>query len=77
MRTKQFFNPIFWGRKSILRFQDMVKENASGLERVSVDEILEAQRIEQELKQEQDKIRARALKERGLIYQLDSTQEDF
>uniref|UniRef100_T1IIQ7 Protein DPCD n=1 Tax=Strigamia maritima TaxID=126957 RepID=T1IIQ7_STRMM len=56
---------------------DNEKEQVLPLKQVSIDEILEAQRIEQDTRQEQDKIRNKALKERGLNLQADTTQEDF
>ncbi|XP_076345586.1 U6 snRNA-associated Sm-like protein LSm1 isoform X1 [Tachypleus tridentatus] len=56
---------------------DLDREEGTTLEQVSVEEILEAQRIEQEQKQEQERLRAKALKERGLAYHLDITYEDY
>lgn len=49
-------------------FQDREKEAELPLREVSVDEILDAQRREQESKQDQDKLVAKALKERGLNF---------
>ncbi|KAK9881787.1 hypothetical protein WA026_017304 [Henosepilachna vigintioctopunctata] len=45
---------------------DKEKEDNLPLNEVSVDDILDAQRKEQELKQEQQKLITKALKERGL-----------
>lgn len=53
------------------------KDMASKLVRVSKEEILEAQILEQKVKQEKEKTRVKALKERGFSYQLDTTHEDF
>lgn len=44
---------------------------------VSVDEILDAQRREQESKQESDKLLTKALKERGLRLIPDLSQDDM
>lgn len=56
---------------------DLDKERSTNLEQVTVDEILEAQRVEQEAKQEKEKLKARAFKERGIVHQFDSTHDDF
>lgn len=47
------------------------------LKEVSVDEILDAQRREQELKQQQQKLHTKALKERGLQMLPELNQEDM
>jgi hypothetical protein len=49
----------------------------SDLKKVAIEEILEAQQIEIEAKQHKERIRLKALQERGLSYHLESTQEDF
>ena len=46
--------------------QDRQKEDELPLTQVSVEEILEAQRVEQEEKQEREKIRTKRFKELGL-----------
>ncbi|XP_018912560.1 U6 snRNA-associated Sm-like protein LSm1 isoform X2 [Bemisia tabaci] len=46
------------------------------IEQVSVEEILNAQRREQEAKQEKNKVLAKALRERGLSFVNDLVQED-
>lgn len=56
---------------------DAEREANLPLKQVSVDEILEAQHNEQEAKQEKERLRIRAMKERGLCQHFDSTQEDF
>lgn len=56
---------------------DPSKEFNSPLEEVSVDEILDAQRREQEMKQEQDKLLGKALKERGLQVNADLGHDDM
>ncbi|EEC07183.1 clathrin heavy chain, putative [Ixodes scapularis] len=53
---------------------DEAKERDVDLEEVSVEQILEVQRLEAEAKQDQERQRAKALKERGLHYHLDLTQ---
>lgn len=58
-------------------FQDNDKEAMLPLIEVSVDEILDAQRREQESKQESDKLLAKALKERGLRLIPDLSQDDM
>jgi U6 snRNA-associated Sm-like protein LSm1 len=44
---------------------------------VSVDDILDAQRREQEAKQDQERLLAKALKERGLHYMPDLSHDDM
>ncbi|GFS31486.1 u6 snRNA-associated Sm-like protein LSm1 [Trichonephila clavipes] len=53
------------------------RDRATKLVQVSKEEILEAQILEQRVKQEKEKTRIKALKERGFSYQLDTTHEDF
>lgn len=57
--------------------QDAEKEAELPLTEVSVDEILDAQRQEQESKQEQQKLVSKALKERGLHLMPDLTHDDM
>lgn len=47
------------------------------LDEVSVDDILDAQRREQEAKQEHARLLAKALKDRGLQYAPDLTHDDM
>ncbi|CAM1305442.1 LSM1 (predicted) [Pycnogonum litorale] len=56
---------------------DPHKENLQDLQKVSVEEILEAQRVMQEEKLEQEKIRINALKERGLCVTFDYSQDEY
>ncbi|KAK7791993.1 hypothetical protein R5R35_007979 [Gryllus longicercus] len=56
---------------------DKDKENDLPLKKVSVDDILDAQRREQEAKQEQERLLAKALKERGLHYIPDLSHDDM
>lgn len=56
---------------------DETKDRQKKLIQVSKDEILEAQILEQKAKQEKERLRTKALKERGFSYQLDTTHEDF
>ncbi|CAG7817072.1 unnamed protein product [Allacma fusca] len=51
---------------------DQQKERYAPLKRVEMEVILEAQRIEQEIKAERDARRAQAFKERGLLYQTEA-----
>ncbi|XP_073997418.1 U6 snRNA-associated Sm-like protein LSm1 [Rhodnius prolixus] len=53
------------------------KEMNLPLKKVSINDILEAQRREQESKQEQDKLMAKALRERGLNYVPDLSHDDM
>jgi len=47
---------------------DLTKSEPDHLEEVSLEEILEKQAVQQHEKEENDKIRAKAFKERGLAY---------
>jgi U6 snRNA-associated Sm-like protein LSm1 len=58
-------------------FQDKGKEGNLSLHQVSVDDILDAQRREQEAKQDKEKLLAKALKERGLHYMPDLSHDDM
>lgn len=57
--------------------QDIEKEKVLPLKKVTVDEILDAQRREQESKQEQKKRMNKALKERGFSYIPDLSHDDM
>ncbi|XP_029173620.1 U6 snRNA-associated Sm-like protein LSm1 [Nylanderia fulva] len=56
---------------------DIEKEKVLPLKKVTVDEILDAQRREQESKQEQKKRMNKALKERGFSYVPDLSHDDM
>ncbi|KAF7400919.1 U6 snRNA-associated Sm-like protein LSm1 [Vespula maculifrons] len=56
---------------------DREKEKDLPLTEVSVDDILDAQRREQELKQDQKRLMNKALKERGLSYIPDLGHDDM
>ncbi|XP_071566452.1 U6 snRNA-associated Sm-like protein LSm1 [Temnothorax americanus] len=56
---------------------DIEKEKVLPLKKVTVDEILDAQRREQESKQEQKKRVNKALKERGFAYIPDLSHDDM
>ncbi|EGI58951.1 U6 snRNA-associated Sm-like protein LSm1 [Trachymyrmex zeteki] len=56
---------------------DIEKEKVLPLKKVTVDEILDAQRREQESKQEQKKRINKALKERGFAYIPDLSHDDM
>lgn len=61
----------------LLDSQDTDKEGDLPLQQVSVDDILDAQRREQEAKQDQERLLAKALKERGLHYTPDLSHDDM
>lgn len=56
---------------------DEEKEKDADLEEVSVEDILEVQRIEADAKQELERQRAKAMKERGLHYHQEITHDDY
>ncbi|XP_051157322.1 U6 snRNA-associated Sm-like protein LSm1 [Leptopilina boulardi] len=56
---------------------DREKEKDLPLSEVSVDDILDAQRREQEMKQDQERLMNKALKERGLSYIPDLGHDDM
>ncbi|XP_037952139.1 U6 snRNA-associated Sm-like protein LSm1 [Teleopsis dalmanni] len=56
---------------------DREKETKLPLKEISVDEILDAQRREQEQRQEKHRLISKALKERGLAVNTDIINEDF
>ncbi|KAH8372860.1 hypothetical protein KR009_006588 [Drosophila setifemur] len=56
---------------------DREKEQKLPLKEISVDEILDAQRREQEQRQEKHRLISKALKERGLAVNADIINEDF
>ncbi|XP_055643519.1 U6 snRNA-associated Sm-like protein LSm1 [Toxorhynchites rutilus septentrionalis] len=56
---------------------DREKENNHPLQEISVDDILDAQRREQEAKQEKHRLISKALKERGLNMNPELTQDEF
>ncbi|EEB18497.1 lsm1, putative [Pediculus humanus corporis] len=56
---------------------DVDKEKDLPLDEVSVDDILDAQRREQEAKQEHYKLLTKALKDRGVQFASDLTQDDI
>lgn len=60
-----------------ISLQDPKRENLQNLKEVSVEEILEAQRVMQEEKQKQENIKVAALKERGIVPTLDFSHDDF
>lgn len=57
-------------------FQDREKEVKLPLKEVSVEEILDAQRREQEQRQDKHRLISKALKERGLSANADLISED-
>lgn len=65
----------------IMRFciftQDLEKESDTPLLQVSIEEILEEQRVEQQSKQEAEKVKVQALKERGLSIPRADTLDEY
>lgn len=57
--------------------KDLDKEESSELIRVSVEEILELQQTEIEAKQHKERIRLKALQERGFSLPLEATTDDY
>ena len=57
--------------------QDELREGTVGLQEVSVEEILEAQRQVQEARHQQEQLRVKAMKERGLTYTADLGPDDM
>ena len=57
--------------------QDEMREGTVGLQEVSVEEILEAQRQVQEARHQQEQLRVKAMKERGLTYTADLGPDDM
>ncbi|XP_076859361.1 U6 snRNA-associated Sm-like protein LSm1 [Brachyhypopomus gauderio] len=56
---------------------DLDKECDQILQRVSIEEILEEQRVEQQAKQESERLKLQAVKERGLSIPKADTLDDF
>ena len=56
---------------------DEEKEANTTLKEVSLEEILEAQAKQHAEKEEQDRLRAKAFKERGLTYTAETALEDL
>lgn len=52
--------------RRLLSLQDLDKPCDTFLQQVSIEEILEEQRMEQQAKQETEKVKMQALKDRGL-----------
>ena len=56
---------------------DEDKESQSPLKEVSLEEILEAQSKHQAEKEERDRLRAKAFKERGLSYTIEDKEDMY
>uniref|UniRef100_A0ACB8EXG5 Sm-like protein n=1 Tax=Sphaerodactylus townsendi TaxID=933632 RepID=A0ACB8EXG5_9SAUR len=56
---------------------DLEKESDTPLQQVSIEEILEVQRVEQQAKQESEKRKVQALKERGLSIPRADTLDEY
>ena len=56
---------------------DEDKESKSSLKEVSLEEILEAQSKHQAEKEERDRLRAKAFKERGLSYTIEDKEDMY
>lgn len=63
--------------KPLLLLQDLEKESDTPLQQVSIEEILEVQRVEQQAKQESEKLKVQALKERGLSIPRADTLDEY
>lgn len=50
----------------MVSLKDQERARDSGLQKTSVEEILEAQRVEQQQQQQQQELRAKFMKDRGL-----------
>lgn len=57
--------------------QDLEKESDTPLQQVSIEEILEEQRLELQAKQESEKLKVQALKERGLAVPRADTLDEY
>jgi U6 snRNA-associated Sm-like protein LSm1 len=57
--------------------QEKTEPGSLGLQEVSLEQILERQAVQQAEKEETDRIRAKAFKERGLTYTAETTYEDM
>lgn len=60
-----------------LCLQDLEKESDTLLQQVSIEEILEEQRVELQAKQESEKLKVQALKERGLAVPRADTLDEY
>ncbi|KAM6226060.1 U6 snRNA-associated Sm-like protein LSm1 isoform 1-T1 [Porphyrio hochstetteri] len=58
-------------------FVDLEKESDTPLQQVSIEEILEEQRVEQQAKQESEKLKVQVLRERGLSVPRADTLDEF
>ncbi|XP_072413543.1 U6 snRNA-associated Sm-like protein LSm1 isoform X2 [Chiloscyllium punctatum] len=56
---------------------DLERETDTPLQRVSIEEILEAQRVQQHEKQEAEKAKSEALRERGLSVPRTDTLDEY
>ncbi|XP_025059185.1 U6 snRNA-associated Sm-like protein LSm1 [Alligator sinensis] len=56
---------------------DLEKESDTPLQQVSIEEILEEQRVEQQAKHESEKLKVQALKERGLSIPRADTLDEY
>ena len=65
------------GAKGPFLSQDLEKESDTPLQQVSIEEILEEQRVEQQARQESEKLKVQALKERGLCVPRADTLDEY
>lgn len=65
------------GYCTVALMQDLDKDCDQILQRVSIEEILEEQRVEQQAKQELERLKLQAVKERGLSIPKADTLDDF
>lgn len=62
---------------ALCALQDLEKESDTPLQQVSIEEILEEQRLELQAKQESEKLKVQALKERGLAVPRADTLDEY
>lgn len=68
----------FMGSSSNLPIlQDLEKESDTPLQQVSIEEILEEQRVEQQTRLEAEKLKVQALKDRGLSIPRADTLDEY
>ena len=71
------YQTFIFTKKVLLGEIDEDKESQSALKEVSLEEILEAQSKHQAEKEERDRLRAKAFKERGLSYTIEDKEDMY
>ena len=72
-----WYSTFIFTNKVLLGEIDEDKESQSALKEVSLEEILEAQSKHQAEKEERDRLRAKAFKERGLSYTIEDKEDMY